>query len=167
MSAQIESIVYKPTDAPKKPSDHFSRVALSRAMLIENYGIEGDSKGGHPRRQLNLMCAETLDQLAADGFKASPGWMGEQLIIRGLPVNINDLKEGTTLSLGVDAIIEVTGARSGCERFESIQSKSRDLAAGRMGIMARVITGGAIAVGDPVVITKEPESSPVSQSMCD
>ncbi len=157
MSAQIDSIVYKPNDAPKKPNDHYSRRALERATLIENYGIEGDSKGGHPRRQLNLMCAETLDQLASEGFRIEPGWMGEQIIVRGLEININDLEAGTQLILGGQAVIEVTGPRTGCERFEAIQSKSPDLAKGRLGIMARVITGGEIALGDQVVILMQPE----------
>lgn len=150
--SQITSIVYRPTHVEAKPADHFSRISLDSAQLVTGYGIEGDRKGGNPNRQLNVMCQETLDQLASEGFQTQPGQMGEQVIIGGLQDNLNSLSPGTQLQLGDSAVIEVVEPRTGCDRFEAIQGYAPALAARRLGVMARVLQSGTIRVGDAVRI---------------
>lgn len=148
--AEIYSIVYKPRGAADL-TDRFLRVPLPEARLLAGYGIEGDRKGGHPRRQLNIMAYETVADLRARGYKAGPGELGEQIIVRGLAVD--DLPAGTQLRIGDSARVEVVEPRTGCDRFEAIQSKQRTDAARQMGVIARVIADGTIHVGDPVVVT--------------
>jgi MOSC domain-containing protein YiiM len=150
--SQITSIVYRPTHVEAKPADHFSRISLDSAQLVAGYGIDGDHKGGHPNRQLNVMCQETLDQLAGEGFQTEPGQMGEQIIIGGLPDNLNALPSGTQLQLGDTAVIEVIEPRTGCDRFEAIQGHAPALAARRLGVMAKVLQSGTIRIGDAVRI---------------
>jgi TatD DNase family protein len=149
---KITSIVYSPEDAPARPADHYTRLPLQKANLLADYGIEGDRKGGHPRRHLNVMCRETLNALAAEGFTVQPGAMGEQIIIEQMSEDLNRLPEGTRLRLGPQAIIEVTLPRTGCDRFEAIQGLHPSLAAGRLGVMARVVQSGVIQIGDAVEI---------------
>ena len=144
----ITSIVYKPESADSDPEDHYIRIPLNSANLVAGYGIEGDRKGGNPKRNLNIMFYETLETLREDGFSTLPGQMGEQIVIQG--IDVGKLAEGAQLQIGDQALVEVVSHRTGCERFESIQDKSPKLAAGRMGVMAKVITGGKIAVGDAV-----------------
>jgi len=146
--ARIVSIVYRPRDAgTPRPQGHFARVPLERARLVESQGIEGDAKGGSGDRHLNVMLAEALADLGNEGFKVGPGELGEQIIIAGL--DPATLVPGARLKLGC-AVIEVGIPRTGCARFEAIQGKSKQLAKGRLGVMARVVTGGEIAVGDAV-----------------
>jgi MOSC domain-containing protein YiiM len=45
-------------------------------------------------------------------------------------------------------VIEVGIPRTGCARFEAIQGKPRGLAKGRLGVLATVVAGGVVAVGD-------------------
>jgi len=148
--AQIVSIVYTPADIERKPPDWYGRVAIDRAVLVEGRGIEGDLKGGRGKRQLNVMRTETLAELSAQGRKVAPGEMGEQLVLSG--VDPTSLAPGSRLRLGSIAIIEITLPRTGCDRFEHIQGTSKESVDGRLGVMARVITGGAIAVGDAVAV---------------
>lgn len=148
--SSIVSIVYKPEHLPSKPADHYSRIPLQSATLVANYGIEGDTKGGHPQRQLNLMSFETLQALSSEGFNVEPGQMGEQIVMQG--VDVNALSAGDRMQIGDGAVIEVTVPRTGCDRFEALQSKLRTDASGRMGVMARVISGGVIRVGDKVKV---------------
>lgn len=148
---QIASIAYKPA-AHESPPDEFLRVEIDQAVLIADYGIEGDSKGGHPKRQLNVMSYETLTNLRAQGFYTEPGQMGEQIVIHQL--DVDSLPVGTRLQLGAAAVIEVVEPRNGCERFSKIQKRPLELVKGQMGVMARVISGGAIQVGDPVRVLK-------------
>lgn len=149
--SQIASIVYKP-QGMEVPAHQFLRVELDEARLVAGYGIEGDLKGGHPDRQLNIMSYETLTNLRAQGFRTEPGQMGEQIVLHRL--DVNSLAPGTRLAVGSSAVIEVVKARTGCEHFSQIQGKPASLAAGQMGVMARVIAGGLIRAGDPVQVLK-------------
>jgi MOSC domain-containing protein YiiM len=67
------------------------------------------------------------------------------------------------LQLGSEAVIEVTKTRTGCNRFEAAQGKTVE-GVGALGVMARVIAGGAIAVGDGVTVleTVSPEQAPTA-----
>lgn len=144
--ASIQSIVYKPKGLPDA-EDAYTRVPLHRARLIVGRGIEGDAKGV-PRRQLNIMSAATLAALAADGYNVEPGALGEQIVIDGLQVEA--LASGTVLQVGEAARIEIVKPREGCSRFQHIQGQT-DFD-GRLGVIARVVAEGEIAVGSPVMV---------------
>lgn len=154
--SHIVSIVYKPQNAPVAATGFF-RVPLQQTQLVVDQGIEGDAKGGNPRRNLNLMAAESLERLASEGFQTTPGAMGEQLILSG--IDLDSLPVGTRLQIGEQACIELTEPRTGCAKFERYQDKKREGAAGRLGMMARVVTGGIIAVGDPIEVMPHTENS--------
>ncbi len=151
---QIVSIVYKPVGM-EPPPDEYLRLDLDEATLIAGYGIEGDAKGGHAGRQLNIMSYETLTNLRVQGFYTEPGQMGEQIVIHQL--DVDNLPAGARLQLGAQAIIQIVKPRTGCDRFERCQRKPRTAAAGQMGMMADVIVGGVIRVGDPVKVLKAEE----------
>ena len=146
----VVSIVYKPESDITDPENHYLRISLNTAKLVARYGIEGDRKGGNPKRNLNIMSYETLETLRKDGFSTLPGQMGEQIIIQG--IDVGQLVEGAQLQIGDQACVEVVSHRTGCQRFEKIQGKSPQLAAGRMGVMAKVVTSGRIAIGDAVKV---------------
>ena len=144
----VTSIVYKPEGTTPDQQDHYLRIPLDSANLVAGYGIEGDRKGGNPKRNLNIMSFETLESLRKEGFSTLPGQMGEQIEIKG--IDVGKLAVGDRLEIGDTAIVEVISHRTGCQRFEYIQSRTPQQAAGRMGVMAKVVTGGRIAVGDSV-----------------
>ena len=150
--AHVVSIVYTPRDvAVRKPQDRYARVAADRVRLVEFHGIEGDAKGTSTDRQLNVMLAETLAELGVEGFRVGPGEMGEQIVVAGLDPAA--LAEGTRLKIG-SAVILVGIPRTGCDRFERIQGKSRQSAKGRLGCLATVAAGGEVAVGDAVKVVR-------------
>ena len=149
----VVSIAYTPRGVERKPADHYARVPVERATLVEQKGIQSDVKGSGGARQLNVMRAETLAELAAEGRKVGPGEMGEQLVLAGLDPSA--FAEGTRLQLGASAVIEVGIPRTGCGRFESIQRATKQSVAGRLGVLARVVVGGEVAVGDAVTVVAE------------
>ena len=156
--AEIYSIVYQPQPSrADDPDPKFNRVSIDSGTLIADHGLEGDRKAGrNPNRQLNLIDHETLELLRAEGFQTEPGEMGEQIIVRG--AGLDKLARGTRVRLGTDAEIEITFPRTGCSWLEKIQGQSKELTIGRLGVMARVISGGQIRVGDSVrVLVKEVE----------
>jgi MOSC domain-containing protein YiiM len=141
----LTSIAFSPDNGTPDPADHYYRVPAAQARLAVGRGIEGDRKGRHPDRQLNVMGAATLATAAAAGYKTGPGQMGEQLVLDGLDVEA--LAPGARVQIGA-AVIVIIKPRTGCDRFEHIQGLSRT--AFSLGQMARVVTAGDIRVGDEV-----------------
>jgi hypothetical protein len=148
--AHIASIAFSPPTENTRPADHYHRVPAATAMLIADHGIETDRKGKGGDRQINIMSAGTLARLRAEGFKTGPEEMGEQIVLDG--IDVDTLPAKTCVRLGTAAVVEVVLPRTGCDRFERIQGKHKKLARGRLGVIARVVSSGPIAVGDPVVV---------------
>lgn len=144
----VVSLCHTPAGVERRPADHFARVTVAAAILVVDFGIDGDAKGGSDKRQLNVMTAETLAQLRAEGFLTAPGELGEQIVVAG--VDEATLVPGSRLLLGESAVIEVTMPRTGCDRFAHIQGKPKETVTGRLGVMARVVAGGVVRAGDPV-----------------
>ena len=152
--SRIYSICYQPAPSQDKPPYRYNRVPIAKAELIAAHGIKGDRKAGrNPNRQLNLMSYETLAALSKDGYKVQPGEMGEQIIIEGL--DVMSLQKGDRLMIGENACIEITKPRTPCDWFEKIQGKSPEEAAGRVGMLAKVIVSGQICVGDSVKVVEK------------
>jgi MOSC domain-containing protein YiiM len=146
----IISIVHTPADIDPRPPDYYARVPLEAATLEAGRGIVTDRKGSRPQRQLNVMALETLVQLRAEGYRTAPGEMGEQIVVSGIA--IDRLTFGTRVRLGDDVVIEVDKPRTGCDRLQHIQGCMPAAVAGRLGVMARVLMGGSIRVGDTVAL---------------
>jgi SAM-dependent methyltransferase len=159
-TGKIVSIVHCPEGIDPKPPDHYARVPQDAAVLEPARGIVTDRKGARENRQLNVMARETLDRLAAEGYQTAPGQMGEQLVLSGIAVDA--LPAGTRLRLGEEAVIEVYMLRTGCSRLQHIQGCTPAQVAGRLGVMARVVVGGAIRVGDAVTLLEEHEAAVLS-----
>jgi MOSC domain-containing protein YiiM len=149
--SRIVSIVHTPHGIERRPEDHYARVPLDATVLVVGQGIQGDRKGTSRERQLNIMSTETLASLRADGFRTGPGQMGEQIVVSG--IEIDRLPPGAQLRLG-EAVVEVTLPRTGCDRFALIQGHPISEVNGRLGVMARVVVGGAVRVGDAAAVLK-------------
>src|SRR5262249_44536571 len=108
--------------------------------------------------QLNVMARETLEQLGAEGLRTAPGQMGEQVVASGLA--IDRLAPGTRLQLGDEAVIEVAKPRTGCDRLRRIQGCTTAQVAGRLGVIAQVLRGGIIRVGDTVAVVGPDQACP-------
>jgi MOSC domain-containing protein YiiM len=153
--ATISSIVYKPTGGESpEGQDAYLRVPAEQVRLVEGHGIEGDEKAGHhPDRQLNLLSRDWVDAARLKGYKASPGQFGEQIVIDGL--SFQTLPPGMRLQLGSNAVIEIVKPRTGCDRFERAQEGRLRDGNGTLGVMARVISGGVVKVGDEVKMVEQ------------
>ena len=144
MTGKLISIVYSPL------AGSFNRKALPQAVLVAGYGIERDRKGGHPRRNLNVMDQEVLSQLAGEGYPADPGVLGENLIVQG--VQLTEQPSGTLVRIGLDAVIELVALREPCYKLTPLDPRMPDSVIGRVGMMARVVEGGVVRVGDSVAV---------------
>ncbi len=154
------------------PGHTLRKPARDSIRLIEGLGVEGDAHAGRTvkhrsrlrrdgaqpnLRQVHLIHAELHDELAEQGFMVQAGEMGENVTTRG--IDLLSLPVGTRLSLGPDAVVEVTGLRNPCKQLERLHPGlmaavlDRD-AAGELvrktGIMAVVVASGELRPGGPI-----------------
>lgn len=150
----IKSIVYKPkTVEIDSQTIGYTRLPLNEAKLIEGYGIEGDRKGGNPKRNLNIMDDITLAELETEGYPTGIGALGENIILSG--IDLRKLPTRTQLRLGDEAIVEIGVLREPCEQLTPLDARMPEQVADRVGAMCRVLKSGWIKVGDAVEIVKE------------
>ena len=143
-----------------------------RIRLLAGLGVEGDAHMGktvkhrsrvardpsRPNlRQVHLIHAELLDELAAKGFSLAPGRMGENITTRG--IDLLALPAGTKLRLGTSAIVEVTGLRNPCVQLDGIKPGLMNAVLDRdaqgnlirkAGVMGIVIAAGEVGPGDEI-----------------
>ena len=159
----------------QSPVHGFSKPATTEIRLLAGLGVEGDAHAGErvkhrsrvardptqPNlRQVHLLHAELLEELAGRGFTLRPGDVGENLLTRGL--DLLGLPTGTRLRLGATAEIEVTGLRNPCAQLDRFQPGLTAAMLGRApdgglvrkaGIMAVVLAGGVVRPGDRIGMT--------------
>jgi MOSC domain-containing protein YiiM len=118
--------------------------SVQEAVAISDVGLEGDrhaNRGGP--RQVLLADIETLE---ARGL--SPGVIKENITIEGL--DLSSVAPGQVFFLGDQVTMEVTGPCVPCSRMDEIRAGLREELEGRRGILAMVLNGGPLRVGDPV-----------------
>lgn len=129
-------------------------------------GLAGDDHRdrrahGGPERALCLYSVEQIARLRAEGHDVAAGFLGENVTTEG--IDLGALAPGTRLRLGADVEIEITRDTTPCSNL------ARYFVAGRFGRIshktnprdtrwyARVLRGGVVRVGDPVVPLVQPE----------
>jgi MOSC domain-containing protein YiiM len=152
----------------------FSKTVRDCIRLVEGLGVADDAHAGvtvkhrsrvardrHAAnlRQVHLLHAELLDELAAKGFAVAAGDIGENVLVRGCA--LLDLPEGAVVRLGASAAVRVTGLRNPCSQLDGFApglmraTLDRD-ADGRLvrkaGVMAVVVAGGDVRAGDAVTL---------------
>ncbi len=156
----------------------FGKVRAAEIDLVAGIGVAGDAHAGatvqhrsrvardpqQPNlRQVHLLAAEVLDELADQGFAVAPGAIGENVTTRG--IDLLGLATGTILRLGTTALVAVTGLRNPCTQLDDLEPglmaalRPRDPGGAvvrRAGVMAVVVLGGWVAVGDPVEVGAPP-----------
>jgi len=125
----------------------FRKLPLVEGHLIEDFGLEGDRHAGRELRQVSILNAETVDELARAGMPVAPGVLGENMTVEG--VAVMQLDDGTRLRIG-DAELEITGDRPACRELLVVHKDALKAMVGRTGKMARVVRGGTVRPGDPV-----------------
>lgn len=135
--------------------------SIPRAQVSEA-GLEGDRQDnlkyhGGPDRAVCLWSADVIAALQAEGHPIQPGFAGENVTISGL--SWAELGPGTRLTLGASLELEITSYAPPCSQnkdwfadrqFNRISQQHHP---GSSRLYARVLTPGAIAVGDKVVVS--------------
>ncbi len=117
---------------------------VQEATAISARGLEGDrSCLVNNARQVLVMDKETLDH-----FELAPGQIKENITTEGL--DLSEAKPGQVFFIGDEVTMEVVGECEPCGKMDAIRMGLRQELNHRRGILAMVISGGPIEVGDSI-----------------
>ncbi|HEX6243413.1 MAG TPA: MOSC domain-containing protein [Polyangiales bacterium] len=135
-----------------RPERGAPMLALNEATLITDRGVQGDrasarSPGG--KRQVSLVQAEHLPVVAGfvGGSDVAPELLRRNLVIAG--INVIGLR-ASTFRIG-DVLLRGNGPCEPCSKMErALGQGGYNAMRGHGGILAVVLRGGTIRVGDEV-----------------
>ena len=126
---------------PMQPTDS--------ASFVADLGIQGDrhATSREERRgyQVLLIDEETLREL-----DLSPGIVKENVTTGG--IDLASLTPGQRLALGSEVVLEISKPCAPCSRMEEIRAGLQQRLDGRRGMLASIVKGGDVNVGDPVSV---------------
>jgi len=125
---------------------------VERVELVKDWGIAGDAHAGDWHRQVSLLAMESVETMRAKGVDVNPGGFGENITTGQIPVP--QLEVGDRVALGAGGVqLEITQIGKECHTPCAIYHQVGDCVMPREGIFGRVLVGGEVKLGDPVVVT--------------
>lgn len=120
---------------------------VESAVFRADYGIESDAHAGDWHRQVSLLLDSDIESIRAKGLDdLSDGDFAENVILSG--VDINSCGLGTRLRLGDDVVLSISQIGKVCHTRCRIFYLAGDCIMPRLGIFARVESGGRVCPGD-------------------
>ena len=126
------------------------KTPVPEVTVREAYGIETDAHASTTwHRQVSLLALESIDKMRKLGLTVGPGDFAENLTTEG--IDLLTLPVGSLLKIGNDVKAEVTQIGKVCHDRCAIFEQAGDCVMPREGIFVRILTGGLLQTGDPVV----------------
>jgi len=113
-----------------------------RVRAIESQGLEGCAHGNPPRREVLLASQDHLDALGVE-----PGAIRENVMVAG--ADVHSWPVGQRVKVG-GALLEITMVCDPCHRMDDLRPGLRAQLDGKRGMLAHVVQGGEIALGDEI-----------------
>ena len=119
---------------------------VQEATAISGLGLEGDRSAYEGNlRQVLFIDKETLDDLGLE-----PGQVKENITVTGL--DLSQTKAGQVFTIGDGVTMELVGDCEACGKMEALALGLQDKIDGKRGMLAKVLNGGNIKVGDSVTV---------------
>ena len=127
---------------------------MAEGVLKENHGLLGDAHADCcTHRQVSLLAIESINKMRSLGFDIGPGDFAENLTSQG--IDLVSLPIGTRLSIGKEAILEVTQIGKECHTGCAIYRQIGKCVMPKEGVFAKVIRGGLVKDGDQIRTEKD------------
>ena len=117
-------------------------VPHDRIRAGAGHGFEGCAHANPPRREVLFVSQQHLEALDLD-----PGAIRENLTVEG--TDVHDWPVGQQVRVGA-AVFEITMVCDPCHKMDALRDGLRGELDGKRGMLARVVEGGEVAVGDRV-----------------
>ncbi len=113
---------------------------VERAQAVAGHGLEGCAHAGRERREVLFASAEHLEAVCV-----APGAIRENVTVAGADVQAWEI--GQRVQAG-SAVFQITMVCDPCHKMDALREGLRAELDGRRGMLAVVVEGGAVAVGD-------------------
>ena len=119
---------------------------VQEANAISGLGLQGDRSA----YEGNLRQVLFVDKEILDGAGLAPGQVKENITVTGL--NVAEIKPGQVFTIGDSITLEAVGDCEACSKMDAIRLGLKDQLQGKRGMLAKVITGGSIKIGDSITV---------------
>ena len=117
---------------------------VQQATAISGLGLEGDRSA----YEGNLRQVLFIDKGVLDELGLAPGQVKENITVTGL--DLTQTKAGQVFSIGDEVTMELVGDCEACGKMDALVLGLQDKIDGKRGMLAKVVNGGQIKVGDSV-----------------
>jgi MOSC domain-containing protein YiiM len=128
--------------------------AHDRVRAVAGHGFEGCAHANPPKREVLFASQEHLDELGL-----GPGVIRENVTVAG--EDVQRWEVGQQVRVG-DAVFEITMVCDPCYKMDEIREGLRKELDGKRGMLARVVVGGELAVGDELTLLEPAATIPAS-----
>jgi MOSC domain-containing protein YiiM len=122
-----------------------------RVRALESQGFEGCAHANPPRREVLFVSKEHLDAVGVE-----PGAIRENITVEG--ADVQSWPIGQQVRIG-EARFEITMVCDPCERMDQLRTGLRALLDDRRGMLAHVVEGGEVALGDEISLVDAREDA--------
>lgn len=126
---------------------------MDKALLIADFGLEGDAHAGEWHRQVSFLSSENIESVRNDGLDVTFGDFAENIASKG--IDWKNVPVGTKVRLGKEALVEITQIGKECHKKCAIYYQAGDCIMPKEGVFAKVLSGGAICCGDKIEIMND------------
>jgi MOSC domain-containing protein YiiM len=116
--------------------------AHKRRQAIVGGGLDGCAHANPPKREVLFVSKEHLDSVGVE-----PGAIRENLTVEG--DDVQQWPVGQRVRAG-DAVFEITMVCDPCKKMDVLREGLRAELEDKRGMLARVVEGGEVAVGDEI-----------------
>ena len=120
---------------------------VERAEFVAARGIDGDRHFSE-REERQVFQVLMIEQETLEALDLVPGAVRENVTTAG--VDLTSLQVGRRLALGSEVLVEISQPAAPCSRMEEVRPGLRAELEGRRGMLASVVSGGTVRVGDSV-----------------
>jgi len=123
------------------------------AVFVADHGIQDDAHAGAWHRQVSLLASQDIAQVRRRLKDLQPGDFAENVAVADM--DLSGLGLGSRLRLGKDVELSVTQIGKVCHTPCQIYHLTGDCIMPRLGLFARVLTGGTVQTGDPLSVLRQ------------
>ncbi len=126
------------------------KTAVESAIFREDHGIEGDAHAGNWHRQVSLLAAADIAVMRETLPDIADGAFAENVILSDM--DLASLGLGSRVRLGKEVELSITQIGKECHSPCAIGRATGDCIMPRLGLFARVVTGGRVQLDDPAEV---------------
>ena len=127
---------------------------VASAILVKDFGIQGDIHAGRDHKQVSLLSLVSLEKNRKEGYELNYGDLFENIDFQGI-ADLYKYPLGTLIRIGKDVILSITQIGKDHDVDIIVRGQKVPSIMPEEGIFTRVVEGGTIQSGDTIEVITE------------